>query len=427
MESYENTLKFLNSFTNYEKIGFDCLKEEFNLDKLKKVLKAMKDPQLNYRTVHVAGTKGKGSVCTFVSSILTASGYKVGLFTSPHITDFSERIKINAQEISNEDLEEIVEEIKKYIGPDPQKKFTYFEIITLIAILYFSFKKVDFAVFEVGLGGRLDATNVISPEVCGISPISYDHMGILGSDIKDIAQEKAGIIKEDVHCVVSYQKPSVLNVIASKCAANNASMSLVGKDISCEVKKLTEDGSVVNINGQTYNINMPGRFQAANCALAVGICEKLLGKLDQEKVKRGIRAAFIPGRMEVIAKNPLLILDGAQNVDSAENLKESIEQIFKYDKLVLLLGFSKDKDIRGVCNALKGFADEIILTKASNSRGADAHLVRGYFKGREIKVTKDTKEALGIALSLANKRDLILATGSFYVVAEIRKLVLGEQ
>jgi len=404
--NYKQALKYLDSFINYEQIGLDNPGMDLDPGRLRNVLKRMKDPHRDYPCVHVAGTKGKGSVCAFTSSILEKSGYRVGLFTSPHLVTVRERIKINGRIIGKSDLAGVVERLKEYIDPRVVgKELTYFEVLTLAAILYFSLQKVDYAVFEVGMGGRLDATNVIDAKVCGISPVSY-----------------------------SPQRQPALRVIKDRCRDEDASLSLVGKDITCSTLHLDEKGSCVDIAGlngyyEKCRINMPGDFQPSNCATAVGICEQLLGAkgIDEDALKKGISSAFIPGRMEVICRRPLVVIDGAQNGDSAERLKYSVEQIFKYDRLILLLGFSRDKDIKTVCRHLVPVADEVVLTRASVDRAADPHLIRGYIKGKSVRITSDVKEALGVAFSRAGKNDMILATGSFFVIGEVRGLLVGAQ
>ncbi|MGB3241818.1 MAG: folylpolyglutamate synthase/dihydrofolate synthase family protein [Candidatus Omnitrophota bacterium] len=431
MQAYEDTLKYLDSLINYEKSGFSGTVSDFDLGKLKTLLEKMGGPHCAYRSVHVAGTKGKGSVCVFVSSVLKAAGYRVGLFTSPHLVTVRERIAIDNEIISREDFTDVVNRLRKYLGPRDASEFTYFEVLTLAAILYFNLRKVDYAVFETGMGGRLDATNIIDAEVCGISPISYDHTHVLGDSIEKIAREKAGIIKKRSHCVISPQRDTALNVIKKKCREEEASLTLVGEDITCRNIRLGKTGSRFDVRGKKGNykdcrINMPGHFQPDNCAAAIGICEELFAgseSVEEAAVKKGIENAFLPGRLEILSQKPLMVIDGAQNEESALRLKISVEKIFKYGKLILVLGISKDKDIKGVCRQLAPLADEIVITKAVVERAADPLVVRGYIKGTPARVTYSVKEALGAALAKAGKNDMILVTGSFYVVGEVRKLI----
>ena len=432
MPTYNETLKYLDAFVNYEKTGFDGLKKDFDLDKLRAVLKKMGDPHRDYRSAHVAGTKGKGSICAFTSSILEEAGYCVGLYTSPHLATVAERVKINNKNIEKEDLVRVIDRLRKHIGPAPDKEFTFFEIYTLAAMLYFSMKKVDFAVFETGMGGRLDATNVVDAEVCGMAPVSYDHTHVLGSRIEQIAREKSAIIKRGARCVSSPQRSRVLQVIERRCAEKEASLSLVGKDITYNVSSSDEEGNYFDVYGEAGHyakcrMRMLGDFQVANCATAIGICEQLLGpeKNNRDAFRKGIERVFIPGRMEILSRRPFVVIDGAQNGDSAARLKNSVERIFRYDRLILLVGISRDKDIESVCAQLAPLADEIVLSRASVSRAADPGLIRGYIKGRRVTMTKDVKEGLGAAFSLAGKNDVILATGSFFLIGEVRKMILG--
>lgn len=427
-----SALKYLDSFVNYEKIGFSKIDKPFDLEKLKSVLNKMDNPQRAFKTIHIAGTKGKGSVSTFTSSILEEAGFKVGLFTSPHLETPLERIKVNSRSITEESLTKALEHLLKYLGPEANKEFTFFEVYTLMAIVHFYFEKADFAVFEAGMGGRLDATNILTAEACGISPISYDHTQILGEKLEKIAQEKAAIIKRGACCVSAPQKPKALDVLRNRCIKEDASLSLVGEDVTCSITSSTQEGNLFDITTRhaaykSCRTTLLGGFQAFNAALAVGISEHLLGaeELDEAKLKKGIKKAFIPGRLEVLSKSPLIVIDGAQNADSARSLRKSIEQIFRYDKLILLAGLSKDKDIKGFFSELAPLASEIIITRSLSERAQDPQLIKGHLKGKRAKVTRNAKEALGAALALAGEKDLILIAGSFFLIAEVRRMILG--
>lgn len=444
---YKETLKYLDSFTNYEKIGLEKIDKEFNLDKLKDVLAKLGNPEDKYKSIHIAGTKGKGSVSVFTAAILESCGYKVGLFTSPHLVSPCERIKINGKMIDEKNLTNCFNKLLPCLGDDPAENFTFFEVYTLLAILYFGVEKVDFAVFEVGLGGRLDATNILHPIVCAISPVSYDHMNVLGNSLEKIASEKAAIIKNGASCIVAPQKKSVAEVIRKKCNEEKVPFKVVGKDITVEIKEASDNGTDFSVftektKYESCKTIMPGVFQPENAAVAIGICEDIVGADPRirplsniDTIKNGVSKAFMPGRLEILRKNPYLIVDGAQNEDSAVQLKYSVEQIFKYDKLVLLLGICRDKDIKGICKNLAPIADEIILTRAKIDRAADPEIIRGHIREsksqrvkeskKKVHITRDVKEALGLAFKSAGDNDLILATGSFYVVGEVREAVCG--
>ncbi|MFH1798206.1 MAG: folylpolyglutamate synthase/dihydrofolate synthase family protein [Candidatus Omnitrophota bacterium] len=433
MRSYKGTLEFLESFVNYEKTGFDVFKKAVSLDNLRGTLKDLGSPEGSFRSLHVAGTKGKGSICTFASSILKETGHKTGLFTSPHLARPNERIKINGESITPEDLTNTVDYLKDAIGPINIRKLTFFEIYTLMAIVYFNTKGVDFAVFETGIGGRLDATNVIDAEVSAISPISYDHTQVLGNTIGKIAAEKAAIIKNKSCCISSPQEEEALRVIIDRCAETSSTMFLVGKDINYKIKSSDESGNSFNLYTSyavydNCNTRLVGEFQVANSAAAVGMCEEILKnvKYSQIAFKRGIQNAFIEARLEILSRSPLIVIDGAQNTASAAVLRTSVRKIFKYDRLILILGLCQDKDIAGVCGELAPCSDEIILTRSSAKRAASPHLIRGYVMDRQVQITDDVKEALGRALLLAGKGDMILTAGSFFVAGEVRQLILGK-
>ncbi|MBU0683047.1 MAG: folylpolyglutamate synthase/dihydrofolate synthase family protein [Candidatus Omnitrophota bacterium] len=432
MKFYSQIVDYLQSFINYESIGFDKIKDSFYLEKLFQVLKKAGNPQNDYKSIHVVGTKGKGSCSTFISFILREAGYNVGLFTSPHLISRRERIQVNNKIISESDFEDAFNRLQGYLGKEPEKIFTFFEIYTLIALLWFSMKKVDFAVIEAGLGGRLDATNVMKAEFCAISSISYDHIKVLGETLPEIAMEKVAVIKKNAYCVTMPQKETVMEIIQKKCVETNAVLSVVGRDINYEVKHMDQTGSSFDFYGKNSSckncrINMPGCFQVPNCTAALGICEYILKNRQNQKniLKKGMANTFIPGRMEVLSTKPYVLIDGAQNADSAMNLKKSVEKLFDYDKLILILGVSKDKDVEGICRNLTPIADEIILTRAVASRAMDPFLIRGYIRGKRTQVTGNVKEALGVAFNVSGKHDMILVTGSFFVISEVREMVLG--
>ena len=428
MKTYDDALKYLDSFCNYEKKGFDGLSEKIDLARIKDALKKLGEPDKAYKAVHIAGTKGKGSTSAFTSSILKEHGLKVGEYTSPHLVDFRERIKVGGRIIPEEDFLKALREVSPVLAGE----FTYFEVLTLLAIFYFAKEKIDIAVFETGLGGRLDATNVLEADIYGISPISYDHMEVLGETLEEISREKAAIIKKGSKCISSPQKASALKVIKKKCTTRGVPLRLLGEDITWEIKEMHEEGTLLEVKTARNNypelkITMPGEFQAENASMALGICEEILpltGKeMDGDAVKRGLKEAFLPGRMEVVSKNPLIVLDGLQNSSSAERVKYSVEHIFKYDKLILLLGLSKNKDAKGVCRALGPLSERVILTRAQIERAMDPDVIRGYVTGGKAQVTRDSKEALGLALKEAGEKDMILVAGSFYLAGEVKKLL----
>jgi len=431
--TYQEALQYLNSFVNFEKLPSYSYKDSLKLDRIRDFLKLIDNPQKELKCIHVAGTKGKGSTCAFIAYILKEAGFKVGLYTSPHLVDFRERIRIldpsdnikNPKEdfsgmISKADLSELVIKIKPKIDEYNRKSkygpLTFFEVYTTLAFIYFMEKKVDFLVLETGLGGRFDATNVVKSYIYAITPISYEHTDKLGSTLKEIAGEKAGIIKstklktKNVKpiAITAPQEKEVLKVIVRRCLDSEVRLIRTGKDTKYKNLKL----------------RLMGRHQLINAGLAVGVIKALhkFGlKMDNKIIKRGLENTVWPGRCEIIAKNPYIILDGAQNVASALAIIDTIKANFKYRKLVLVLGISSDKDIKRMCLKFYNFADKVILTKADSLRASNPWILSGYFEGKEKYITLSVNKARILAKKIASRKDLVLVTGSLFVVGEFRR------
>jgi len=462
--TYPETTRYLESFINYEKIPAYPYKESLKLERIKIFLAAIDNPQNTLKCIHVAGTKGKGSTCAFVAYILRAAGYKVGLYTSPHLSDFRERIRVlnrkseatlrlcsgrvNQQPqkdfegmISKNELTGLVEKLKpaieKYNKNSKYGPLSFFEVYTILAFIYFKEKKVDFAVLETGLGGRLDATNVVQPLVAAITPISYEHTQILGNTLREIATEKAGIIKTANLTVISApQEEEAAQVIRNRSKKAGARLYEVGRDI--KYQKTEDRFSVKGIFGEypDLKIRLLGSHQLVNATVAVGIVEALRFydfNVDAASIRKGLNNTIWPGRCEVIQQDPLVVLDGAQNIASSRALKKAIRENFlcsgsasgrgsggKYKKLILVIGISSDKDLKGICAQLYGLADEIVLTKANNPRATPPEILAGYFKGKKVYITNNVKEAREKTKAIAKKKDLILVTGSLFVAGEFR-------
>ena len=439
--TYPEAILYLESFVNYEKIPAYPYKESLKQERLKDFLKIIDNPQDCLRIIHIAGTKGKGSTCVFIAYILRQAGYKVGLYTSPHLSDFRERIRIlslNTQHatrnsefegmISEDELTSLVEKLKSQIDNFNKSSqygpLSFFEVYTALAFVYFKEQNVDFAVLETGLGGRLDATNVVNALVCTITPLSYEHTDKLGNTLEEIAREKAGIIKRRRAIVISApQEKEAMEVIRNRCKEVDANLHEVNKDIFYE--KARKGFNLLGIFGEYPNleIKLLGEHQLINASVAVGVIEALRYNdiiVDIDSIRQGLYSALWPGRCEVVSKNPFIVLDGAQNIASTKALKKTIKDNFKYRKLILILGISKDKDIKGICSELNDLAYEIILTKSNNPRATEPEILAKYFKGKKTYITNNIKEAKTKALSIARKEDLILVTGSLFVVGEFR-------
>jgi len=423
--TYPESIKYLESLINYEKIPVYPYEESLKLERIKGFLSLVGNPQDSLKCIHVAGTKGKGSTCAFTAYILKEAGFKVGLYTSPHLLDFRERIRIlNRQQaagskgkdfegmISKRGLVNLVEKFKPAI--DNYNKIsrygplTFFEVYTAMAFEYFKNKKTDFVVLETGLGGRLDATNAASAMVCAITPISYEHADKLGKTLAAIAGEKAGIIKSRKAPVIcAPQEKEALEVIRKQCAGSKTVLSEVNRNMLRRFK--------TRLLGAHQQIN-------ANVAAKIISAVPFNGvKISQGQIQKGIYNTFWPGRCEIIAKRPFIILDGAQNAASAKALKQSIKENFQYKKLILVLGISGDKDIPGICRELRGISDMVFLTKADNPRACEPQDLTRYFQVKALRKTKSVKEALILAKKQAGEEDLILVAGSLFVAGEARK------
>lgn len=452
--TYPETTQYLESFINYEKIPGYPYKESIKLERIKNFLATIDNPQDNLRCLHVAGTKGKGSTCAFIAYILRHAGYKTGLYTSPHLADFRERIRILTPDLKfqakNPDFEGMISEgelvclvkqlknaIEKFNRGSEWGPLSFFEIYTSLAFVYFKEKEADFVVLETGLGGRLDATNVVNPLVAAITPISYEHTQKLGNTLRDIAAEKAGIIKMPKCQSAKVPKPvvisapqeeEVLEVIKKRCGRAGVRLLEIGKDILITDYRLPITGYGFEIKSvfskyANLKIRLLGKHQLINAAVAVGAIEALGANnihVGADAIKDGLYYTLWPGRCEVVSCNPLIVLDGAQNVVSMRALKETVNQEFKYKRVIFVLGISSDKDIKGICNEIYDLGDEFILTKANNPRATEPKTLADYFSGKEVYTTNNVKEARELACGHAKKEDLILACGSLFVVGEFR-------
>ncbi len=440
--TYPETLTYLDSFINYEKIADYPYKESLKLERIENFLDIIGNPQDDLRCIHIAGTKGKGSTCAFISYILKEAGYKTGLYTSPHLSDFRERVRVLSPALSKpavayqesfegmiprEDLTRLTEVLKpgieRYNKNLKGGALSFFEAYTALAFLYFKEQRIDFAVLETGLGGRLDATNVVSPLVCAITPVSYEHTQQLGNTLREIATEKAGIIKGSYPVISAPQEEEAREVIINRCRECAARLYVVGSDIRYEKRSSYFDIKGAFGEYKDLQIKLIGAHQVINAVLAVGVIEALSLHgifVGIGAIKNGLRKTVWPGRLEAVSKDPLVVLDGAQNVSSAVALKEAVGSSFKYRRLILVFGISKDKDIKGVCGQLYDLADEVVLTRSTNPRATLPADLAGYFNGKKLHLTSDIKEAKAKAYALAQRDDLILVCGSLFLVGEFR-------
>ena len=437
--NYQQAEEFLLSLTDYEKSpGVAYNSANYDLRRMELLLEALVNPHLGRTTVHIAGTKGKGSTAAMISSVLAAAGYRTGLFTSPHLHNWRERVALNGHPISEKDFARLAADIQPVVLSINQEsrygKLTTFEVITAMAFSYFSAKKAGSQVLETGMGGRLDATNVVDPDVCIITSISLDHTQVLGESLAQIASEKAGIIKAGSTVVSALQPPEAAVVIEQRCRYLNVPLIIAKKDIKWKRLRGDLSGQVFTVAGISGNyeffIPLLGDHQLDNASLAVAALEvlKLRGiKIDFSDMAKGLSTVHWPARLQVLNSSPVVIIDGAHNVDSIKKVVESVKKYFTYERSFVIFGSSSDKDIAGMAMELAHFANRIVLTTSSHPRATTTGTLADIFKkaGVSAIVEENIVEALANTLAIAGSRDLILITGSLFLAADAERAFTG--
>lgn len=432
MLTYKDALDYIYSFTDYEKkISYLYSPEHFDLARVERLLALLDNPHQHFKSIHIAGTKGKGSVAAMSESILRTAGYRTGLYTSPHLHTFRERIQVDGRLIPQETVASLTERLQPLVSRI--EGITTFEIITALGFLFFADQGVEFAVLEVGMGGRLDATNVVDPLVAIITSLSYDHTHILGETLPLIAREKAGIIKPKACVVSAPQAPEAMAVIEEVCRERDAELTVIGRDWMWEAGETNLEGQwfrVTNhesrITGHEFWIPLLGRHQLDNATVVVAAMEKLRQRcvnVPEVSIREGLRRVRWPGRLEILGREPWVVVDGAHNGDSAKKLIAAMGELFTYRKLILVFGALAGHSVPDMLDALLPVADEVILTRANRIRAVGTlDLLQGvHVRHRQAETAETVAEALERALALANPGDLICATGSLSVVAEARK------
>ncbi|HUV75643.1 MAG TPA: folylpolyglutamate synthase/dihydrofolate synthase family protein [Dehalococcoidales bacterium] len=427
---YSAALDYILSFADYERAPRSSL--VFDLRRIEALLARLGNPQEKARSVHIAGTKGKGSTAAMIASILTQAGYRTGLYTSPHLLSFTERIQVGGRPATEGAFGRLVEVLKPEVEAVNKSstlgELTTFELLTALAFTYFETRKVDYQVLETGLGGRLDATNVVKPEVCVITSISFDHMDVLGDTLTQIATEKAGIIKSGSVVVCSLQSPESMKVIERTCHERGARLVSIGDEVNWHQKDFSSEGQSFQLTGITgkYDlyISLLGEHQLENAATAVVSAEVLaeLGtKISPQSIITGLRQLEWPGRLQVLQQEPWVVVDGAHNADSARRLAEALERYFDFDQLILIFGASADKNIAGMVAELAPTSSTVIVTRSRHPRAVEpARLASEFSKGGITPiVTENVTSAVELALDQATPGDLICATGSLFIVAEV--------
>lgn len=436
--AYQKAMRFLASLADFERLRIVRYNNEnFNLERMRTLLKRMGNPQNDFKSVHVAGTKGKGSTCAMLCSMLQATGYKVGIYTSPHLVDIRERIVVDGQMIPHADFARLARLVERASAKMRQRP-TYFDALTAIAFKWFAEQEVELAIVETGLGGRLDSTNVIKPEVTAITSISRDHMQQLGNTLTAIAAEKAGIFKQGVPAVTVIQDAGVEEVLKKVAENVGAPLDVCGKTIEFsyrfESSRMVGPHNRICLttpNSRFEHLAVPliGEHQALNCGLALSIIDRLKMRgipINDNRVMEGLAKAELAGRMEMVSQTPRVLVDGAHNAASLEALMKAIGQHIPYDSMVVIFGCCSDKDIPGMLQQVMCGADKVIFCPIKNVRTADPdELAARYVElyGKMAQVAPTLEEAIQIANRAVTKEDLICITGSFYLVGEAKKLI----
>jgi dihydrofolate synthase/folylpolyglutamate synthase len=447
--NYHSALAFLDSLTNFEvKLG-QLEKTDFSLDSFRKFLTLIGNPQDKLKYVHIAGSKGKGSTALLTAQMLKEAGYRVGLYTSPHLYDVRERIRILQKDqledfknifsgrISEETFVQVVSRLKDVMDTSFNEAITYFEFLTAVAFLYFAQEKTDIVVLETGLGGRLDATNVVQPLACGITLIDLEHTRILGETLKQIAGEKAGIIKPGCRQVVcGIQVPEAKKVIEARCRECGVPLSFIGRDIRIEDIVCRDRGmSFCVVCGEKYyecRTQLLGKFQAVNTAVAIGLIHGLNQSefcVSKDEVEKAVSQAVWPVRMEMISDDPVVLIDGAHTAGSSREVAETVKECFSGKKAVLILGMSADKDQRAIIENFSEIVSTAILTRSRHKRALhffDPAAKKIFFeKGIDVVEIDSLDDAVKAAFQKRSGDDMILASGSLFLAAEVRQIILS--
>lgn len=416
-KNYEEALSYLY---NLERFGI-----KLDLTNITSLMNRLGNPHLNFPSIHIAGTNGKGSVAAMIHSILCKAGYRTALYTSPHLVDFRERIRIGQDLIEKDNVFDFVRTLK---GEIDKNGYTFFEVTTALAFQYFAGKKVDVAVVETGLGGRLDATNVINPLVSIITSIGLEHTEHLGNTIPQIAGEKAGIIKNGVPTITAVNHAEALEVIKSVCDQRNSKLFVVGEESTYTVLDSSIEGSKFNFFSdsakyENLRLNLAGDHQLLNAVICLTAIQKLkeLGwKIDEQAIRTGLKKVDWRARLEVFRKKPLVILDVAHNPSGMQTLIYALDQLFPDKKIIFIFGVMEDKDYRSMLNEMRQKAKFVVLTKPDYKRSAEPELFEETLKQTNIayEIIPMVKQAYIFALKNAKSDDIICVTGSHFTVGE---------
>ncbi len=419
--SYDDALTYFYSYVRFNPNDIT----RWSLDRLKELLARLGDPHKSFPSLLIAGTKGKGSTSAICESILREAGYKTGLYTSPHVHSFRERIRVGGELITEEELITLANKLKPYFEATPD--LTAFELITTVAFVAFAEANIDAAVLEVGLGGRLDATNAVDPTVAVITSISYDHTQILGETLSLIAREKAGIIRPGALVISSPQVDEARQMIEEVCRERQARLIMVDRDWTWQINEYGLDGQSFTLNGHSYWLPLMGEHQAVNAITAVtavrGFSQVSGLQISPESEQAGLAQIRWLGRMELLSKDPFLILDSAMNGDSAEKLVDTLKRYFEGCRITFIFGASSDHPVDAMLKTFQTISDQMFVTAADHPRAETPKNLAALAAqmGYEVIPIADVAGALDAALTNAGKDDVICASGSLFLVAGVRE------
>lgn len=421
INSYVDALVYFYSYAHYNPADI----AGWSLDRLRGLLQRLGDPHKEFPSLLIAGTKGKGSTAAISESILRHAGYKVGLYTSPHLHSFRERIRLDGEILSEEKVVSLARQLKPYFESTPH--LTAFELITALAFVAFAEAKLDAAVLEVGLGGRLDATNAVDPAVAVITPISYDHTQILGETLTLIAREKAGIIRPGALVISAPQVDEAMQMIQEVCQGHQARLIVVGRDLHWSPGRFSLQAQSFTVEDQTYWLPLMGQHQVVNAVTAIaavqGFAEHTGLSVSQEAIRNGVAGVTWLGRMELLSQQPFLVVDSAMNGDSASKLVETLKLYFPGRHVILIFGASNDHPVRDMLAELLPVADRVFTVASRHPRAETPENLAAFAAqmGYQVEAMPGVQPALEAALAAAGPEDLVCATGSLFLVADIRE------
>jgi dihydrofolate synthase/folylpolyglutamate synthase len=440
-QKYQSALDYLYSFVDYSMTrALRYSPDKFDLGRMRVFMDALGNPQMDYPILHVAGTKGKGSTAALCANALKVAGYQTGLYTSPHLEDYTERIQLNGKAIAHAELVDLVEYIKPYVSRIPA--LTTFEITSALAFIFFSRQQADVMVAEVGLGGRLDATNIITPVISIITSLSMDHMNVLGNSLAEIAGEKCGIIKPGIPVVSSPQQPEALAVIEAYAQKMGSPLILIGRDVHYEPVAHSLDMQSMKIwqektkegardGGQAahevFEMPLLGAHQMDNAATAYAaleLCNQIALPVPLEAIQEGFRSVEWPGRFEIISKKPFIVIDSAHNIDSASRLRQTLDDYLPGNTVQLIFGASEDKDVGGILKELAPRVSKVYATRSEHPRALDPQLIAGQCRilKLDVIVLDNVETSLERACQETGEGSVILATGSIFIAAAVKMI-----